>query len=337
MVVIAIIGILIALLLPAIQAARNAANRAACASNMKNVVLAFHNHHDAQDELPVGAKGIARGTWAMFILPFLEMEGVYSKYNMSLNYNAGANLSLLNGLARVSIYSCPSDGDKKSSYESFKLLNYVVCEGDAGFYMPDTTTGIYTGWGLPPAIAGVTHPLITELHSAMFWSGGGASGPYKTITMNNISDGLSNTIALSETIQGERSITAGTLSNRDIRGLIWYGCNTQFTTYLSPNTKQEGTGTTLTELEKAQARADRLNSYFIDTSKPDRGTIHYPEHPVDVPLANDLYILSARSFHNGGVNVGLGDGAVKFVNDSINIGTWRAVGNSQGGEALSLP
>jgi prepilin-type N-terminal cleavage/methylation domain-containing protein len=336
LVVIAIIGVLIAILLPAIQAARNAANRAACASNMKNVVLAFHNHHDVNEELPVGSKGIARGTWAIFVLPFLEMESVYSRYNMSLNYNAGANLTLLNNLPRVAIYSCPSDGDKKCTYESFKLLNYVVCEGDGGFYEPDTTTGSYTGWGIPPAITGVNHPLITDVHSAMFWSGGGASGPYKSISMNNITDGLSNTLALSESIQGERAINDST-SARDIRGLLWYGKNTQFTTYLSPNTKQEGTDASLTDLQKAQAKADRLDTYFINTGSPDRGTIHYPDHPVDVPLANNLYILSARSFHDGGVNAGLGDGAVKFVNNSIGINIWRAVGNSQGGESLSLP
>jgi hypothetical protein len=147
---------------------------------------------------------------------------------------------------------------------------------------------------------------------------------------------LSNTLALSESIQGERSLAGGTAA-RDIRGLIWYGLNTQFTTYLSPNTKQEGADSSLTEAQRAEARADRINAYFIDGVNPDRGTIYYPEHPVASQLAGNIYIVSARSFHTNGVNVGLGDGAVKFVNETINMTIWRAVGNSQGGEAVSLP
>ncbi|MDR2172538.1 MAG: DUF1559 domain-containing protein [Planctomycetaceae bacterium] len=333
LVVIAIIGLLIALLLPAIQAARNAANRAACASNMKNLVLALHNHHDANEVLPVGAKGLARGTWATFSLPYLEQEALYLSYNMNLNYNVGANLSLLRNV-RLPIFTCPSDGIKTSTYESFQHHNYLACEGDAGVYNPDLST---VGWAIPPAITGVPHPLITELHGAMFWSGGGAAGPHRAISFNDVSDGLSNTLAISETIQGERSIyNAGGTSARDIRGLIWYGLTTQFTTYLSPNTKQEGNDSSLSTSERDDARSDRLMSFFID-SNPDHGTIHYPEHPVAGPLTGDIFIMSARSFHTNGVNAGLGDGGVRFVNDSVNISIWRAVGNSQGGEALSLP
>jgi prepilin-type N-terminal cleavage/methylation domain-containing protein len=333
LVVIAIIGILIALLLPAIQAARNAAIRAACSNNMKNIVLSFHNHHDVHDVLPLGSRGSFHGTWAILSMPYLEQEASYSSYDFNDVFNARNNLGFLNG-RRFAIFTCPADGDKTSTYQSHKLHNYLCCEGDAAYHYTDQASP--TGWAIPPTIPGIPHPLITELHSAMFWSGGARSGPYKEISFNDITDGLSNTLALSETIQGERSLTGGTAS-RDIRGLIWYGLLTQFTTYLSPNTKQEGNDSSLTIVERDESRADRLESGFIDTGNIDRGTIHYPDHPVALPMTGNIFVAAARSFHTNGVNVGLGDGAVKFVNESINMTIWRAVGNSQGGEALSLP
>jgi type II secretory pathway pseudopilin PulG len=335
LVVIAIIGVLVALLLPAIQAARNAANRSACSANLKNIALAFHTHNDAHETLPVGAKGLARGTWAVFTLPFLEQEALYDAYGMGNNYNASPNLGLLNG-RRLAIYSCPSDGDQKSTYESFKLHNYRVCVGDAAFCDPQRAPG----WAIPPAITGVDHPLITELHGAMFWTGGAEAGPHKSFALDQISDGLSNTIAISESIQGARSPSAASVSWCDIRGLIWYGVNTQFTTYLSPNTKQEGTGASLTTAQRDTARAD--SEGFRADAYPGGGTMHYPDHPIAAPLAGttetgSIYVVSARSFHTNGVNVGLGDGSVRFVTEAINIAIWRAAGNSDGGESTTLP
>ncbi|MDR1291253.1 MAG: DUF1559 domain-containing protein, partial [Planctomycetaceae bacterium] len=114
LVVIAIIGILIALLLPAVQAARAAARRMSCSSNLKNVALASHNFHDVYKRLPLGAGNDILPTWAMYILPYVEQEALFSTLNMGA---AGTSSSTLRGV-RIKVYTCPADGDNNSTWDT---------------------------------------------------------------------------------------------------------------------------------------------------------------------------------------------------------------------------
>src|SRR5262245_6010536 len=81
LVVIAIIAVLIGLLLPAVQSAREAARRAQCTNNMKQLGLAMHNYHDAQGSLPPGRKDCCYGTWQVSILPYIEQQALYNAWN----------------------------------------------------------------------------------------------------------------------------------------------------------------------------------------------------------------------------------------------------------------
>jgi len=106
LVVIAIIGILIALLLPAVQKVREAANRMSCTNNLKQMGLALHNYHFSHGSFPPGAVP-RRAPWTVYILPYLELQNLYSQYNFSQNNNAAANEFVRTQLVKV--YQCPSD------------------------------------------------------------------------------------------------------------------------------------------------------------------------------------------------------------------------------------
>src|SRR5690349_18822231 len=87
--VLAVIGILVALLLPAVQSAREAARRARCIGNLRQVGLAMHAYHDVHNVLPPAKKGCCWGTWLVFVLPHLEQQPLFNAWNASGNNTPG--------------------------------------------------------------------------------------------------------------------------------------------------------------------------------------------------------------------------------------------------------
>ena len=85
MVVIAVLTILVAIVLPAVPAARETARRVQCSNNLKQIGLAMHDYHDQQGSLPPGVKGCCWGTWLLFILPCIEQERLYNGWNFAGN------------------------------------------------------------------------------------------------------------------------------------------------------------------------------------------------------------------------------------------------------------
>jgi prepilin-type N-terminal cleavage/methylation domain-containing protein len=311
LVVIAIIGVLIALLLPAVQAAREAARRMTCSDHLKNIVLATHNYHDTWKTLPPGAKGDVRVTWALLLLPFIEQQPLYSSYNLARDYNNNTvdtgfekgNMDLLSKV-RIKVYSCPTDGDIKSSYGDYMHHNYVVCAGNAA--VPNCNgTGVLTTYWTNIPFSSTPATVLVEARGGMYAIGNRAATI--SVKMTEVSDGTSNTLALGETIQGQWTETG----SYDLRGLIWWGNAAYFTGYLSPNSK---TG-------------DRDYNTFMTKSLLD--SEKFPIGPLSATHEN---YLASRSYHPGGVQSALGDGSVKFRTDTISIDVWRALASSRGGE-----
>jgi prepilin-type processing-associated H-X9-DG protein len=297
-----------------------------CQSNQKNVALAFQNYHDIHQSFPLGAKASILGTWALFTLPFIEQTALYSSYNFNRAYNnntvdAGftkGNLDLLSNL-RIPTYSCPTDADRKSTYGSYMHHNMVVSVGESGTYFFDNpgtgTNNKGRGWA--------PYGDVTIDNGAMFWggcrvgSGTSWSEGYKWVSLAAVSDGLSNTVAVSETVQGARHPTAHGAGTVDIRGLIWWGDGSVFHAYRTPNT-----------------RTPDNTLFTAPTTFKDGGTLHSPRHPI-IALTNDIFVQSARSHHSGGVNAALADGAVRLFSDTINVNVWRAMATTRGGEVVS--
>jgi len=149
LVVIAIIGVLVGLLLPAVQQAREAARRSTCQTKLKQIGLAMHGYYDGNGHLPAGLsltpdptkspwehRGLARRFgWGFFILPYLEETALYDRH-AGLVVDPDAQMPPTwpnnppNGLERkIEIYSCPSDPDLPQHIRWYGTSNYVGCYG----------------------------------------------------------------------------------------------------------------------------------------------------------------------------------------------------------------
>jgi type II secretory pathway pseudopilin PulG len=312
-VVIAIIGVLIALLLPAVQAAREAARRMQCTNHQKQIVLAMHNYHDVQKTFPWGSRGLQNGSWAMQVWPFLEKSQLSAEYNWNVDFTTGTNGTLLRDLV-ISTYTCPSDGNQNKCSWNYREHNYVVCMGREFLYSVSHQRNMPTYDPRNCLIDGVVFARESQ-YRAMFTASCIPADAYPlTIAMEDVTDGTSNTVALSETVQGLSP--DGTIN--DLRGLIWWGNNCFFNTNQAPNTMTPDITYNFYSTAHTQHPLSQING---STSDGDGYAMR----------------LSARSWHAGGVNAGLADGSIRFVTNQINLDIWRGVGSTNGGEVVSLP
>jgi prepilin-type N-terminal cleavage/methylation domain-containing protein/prepilin-type processing-associated H-X9-DG protein len=330
LVVIAIIGILIALLLPAVQKIREAAARMQCSNNLHQIGLAMHNYHDANNKLPpgVGHYGCCWGTWAMAILPYIEQGNMWNRFvnydgsdiigipagnTTGWRYGSGTNITYVTS-QQVKVLTCPSDS-VAAPYAGMTHHNYGVNYGNTNMYgttvagvpfggapfraypagwLSDTTMQQTYGWAQPDSDKWVK-----------FQQYGGAGQPQATFT--TISDGTSNTLMVAELIQGQGG------SACDLRGFIWWGNASGFTTFNPPNSNAPDVMT--------GGCCNVAATWNIPCT-----TINSQSFPK---------MSSARSRHPaGGVNAAFCDGHVQWVSNNISLPVWRALGTSQGGEVF---
>jgi prepilin-type processing-associated H-X9-DG protein len=298
LVVIAIIAVLIALLLPAVQAAREAARRMQCVNNLKQIGIAMQNYHDTNGALPPGTYDCCWGTWVPRVLPFMEGANLYNAYNLSsvTSYSSVYNTTVTS--SRLGSMSCPSDMND-SPYAGVTSHNYAVNWGNTSYYQTDLNGVPFLG--APFTDLRTTGNTTNSKNNNNPWPNFG-----KVYGLASITDGTSNTIFASEEVQGQ---------GQDLRGFTWWSDATGFTTYLGPNSKSP----------------DILYNASYCQNKAPNPPCTGPEGAA----TSNPKMMAARSRHSGGVNVMLGDGSVKFIKDSISITTWRALSTTRGGEIVS--
>ena len=174
LVVIAIIGILVSLLLPAVQQAREAARRMACHNNLKQLGLAIHNYHDTNGCMPSSTTSYLSATTRfcgsnVALLPFLEQGPLYQQYDMNIAWNSGSNVDILTQMP--GLFVCPSavDGGMPNEFTGYQTSDY-------------------------------TYPTEAYNLTARSRLGHGAFISGVFYKFKNVTDGLSNTIAMHESV-----------------------------------------------------------------------------------------------------------------------------------------
>jgi prepilin-type N-terminal cleavage/methylation domain-containing protein/prepilin-type processing-associated H-X9-DG protein len=325
LVVIAIIAVLIGLLLPAVQKVREAAARAQCSNNLKQLALACHSYYDAQQSMPYGRKYDIWDTytWTQLILPYVEQVAIYNGYWTLARTPYVENYPGPNGpigddpqlrQARQAIippYLCPSDPGPRFNEEytapyGFERGNYRGCVGSGDMYgnATDTTTG---PWG--KGIFSVQPKQTVDP----------GKGPQtRGVRFADIPDGTSNTLLLSEGVVATITTAWGGPMGETIYGNMG---GALFSATLTPNS----------------SAADRP----IGPCPKDQGDTLYKAPCLSLggnawwtPSAAKAH-AAARSYHNGGVNGAMADGSVRFFANTIDQLTWRALATRSGGETVS--
>ncbi len=328
LVVIAVIGVLIGLLLPAVQKVRDAANRTKCSNNLKQLALAIHTYQDVAGNMPlregryVTSGYTGRYSGLIDLLPYFEQGSLYAQViaggtfggNTYKPYGGqpwdpstgntgtpnGAGGTFLPYRTVVNTFLCPSDRAAPSG-TGLKHTNYMYCSGDS--IDLHVTNGASRG-------------MFGRDHSAP---------PVSGFRFGDVTDGLSNTIAMSERLRGDtgnqRTMTYQAAGN-------WFTTPNQCVANFDFSTQQwNPPSTSATPGPRAWAGVRWSDGGMGFTGL----TTNAPPNSVSCAWnAHDAQngVYPPSSNHTGGVNAAMGDGSVRFIRDNINVGNQNANGTA---------
>lgn len=362
LVVIAIIGVLIGLLLPAVQKVREAANRMSCTNNMKQLGIALHAYHDTYKVFPPGAggqppqvanqynsstvpaPGAGRLSAYTFLLPYIEAGNMYNliwtgypvTYGtvvyVGVPYPWDQNFLPWSYTNQIKLFQCPSDRPAYDSRGGLTVMladtNYMTCRGD-----------IVSGTGNNDTVSGNLRRGMfnNEVNNPQVWD----------IHISDISDGLSNTIAISErAFRTDPQAVIGNIVDNEQAALA-----SNPSICMATVTSNGG--------EQVYMAGLTLDTYFGGVRCYDGmaqftgfNTILPPNGPACMEMgSNTDGLFTAQSRHTGGVNCLFADGSVHFISNSINTGNlaapqplsggpspygiWGALGTITGGEVIT--
>ena len=324
LVVVAIIGMLIALLLPALQAGREAARRIVCASNLRQVGLATAAYETARGRFPLGAESRewpGRPNWPhqyfrwsalAHLTPFCEQAQLLAGLDLSVPLYVGLTSESISPQNKpivkitVPLFLCPSDKSAAVS-ELFGPTNYAGCAGSGiGGGTPFDTDGLLfinsrirakdVGDGLAK--------------TALFAESTLGEGPTRTQNRAGVNPATAYAFWSGSPLTQSRCAAAAMWNERDLRGFSWANGEYRTTLYNHGRLPNDG------EID--------CIGVVRETTDP---TLTYAGYGW----------RAARSRHPGGVNVAMADGSLRFVADDVDPAVWKAAATRAGGESLTLP
>jgi prepilin-type N-terminal cleavage/methylation domain-containing protein/prepilin-type processing-associated H-X9-DG protein len=302
LVVIAIIAVLIGLLVPAVQRVREAASRAQCANNLKNLGLAAHNYHDANKSFPPGAEGplgpafpqyaqLKHHGLGTYLLPFLEQETLFRRYRWDVSWFEPPNQPAVT--THLAIMQCPSA--RMNRIQDGPLP--TIAPPPEPPFNGTAACGDYAGLGFVDA--GLVLAGVIEAPGGPRDERGHYEGIFeinRTMRLTDVVDGASNTMLMAECAGRPELWRAGKqVPNVWLTGGPW---------------------------------ASR-NLFFCRGATPD-GTAFFGRCAINCTNDREVY-----SFHSGGANVAFADGHVRFLQAAIDIRVFARLVTRAGGEIVS--
>ncbi|MDR1493115.1 MAG: DUF1559 domain-containing protein [Planctomycetaceae bacterium] len=360
LVVIAIIGILIALLLPAVQAAREAARRMQCSNNLKQFGLALHNYHSTFNALPgLGSKSKNGYSVQIRLTPYMEQIQIFEKLDLKQDMFGGTNA--MTGMdwflshvveaaeATLPVLHCPSDSGPKSRVTTYSreegvtistgaqaliagTCNYMVCTGSD--YARIQEPGVYSSMG--------STTTVTKSNGLFYHS---SAHNFAVIT-----DGTSNTMALSEACVGVEGTTGGTydevVASNTYRILMYGeppmgGALFDFASGSATGLANDTLGGLDTHMSSNQTPSAGwqnnrgLSWVLIQPAYTTFGAFLSPNAKMPSYWNMNQGFFMASSYHPSVVTTAFADGSVRGVSNSVNLKQWRLAASISDGEVFS--
>lgn len=337
LVVIAIIAVLIALLLPAVQAAREAARRMQCTNNLKQLSLAVANYEGSNGCFPPTGNPATSTTlyinnfsMKIRLLPFIEQNNLYN----ALNQGAVVGSTVLAHkfmvftvvTTRVAAFLCPSDPNE--------LTNTTTA---------DTLTGVVASCNYPNNIGTWLGNNGGNLDGPAYCFPNTSTSPVTSyggvVTFASVTDGSTNTASLSEYVKGMQNGTSGLHQTYTLTSTAYSStttpldltaiaaeCQASANVYAPSGTIWDRKGEFWTTQNCGQGGG------YSHINTPNKKACLFSGATGNAPFYT---LIGASSNHPGGVNVSFLDGSVRFVKNTINAVTWRALATKAGGEVVS--
>lgn len=324
LVVIAIVGILVAILLPAIQGAREASRRTSCQNNLRQLGLAVQNyasarrHYPPSAEFPVGAAISGNnGSWSIHgrILPYLEESSAYGKVNLNVAWDAQVNTGV--PTMRIPNYLCPNEANDTVR---------TATNGQPLIY-PHTYGFNFGTWKVFDPVTGA--------------GGDGSFFVNSRLRPSHFSDGLSKTLCAAEvkafTPYFRNGADPGPIPPDDPTSVAAFAAGAQFklgantndntghTEWCDGRVHHSGITTVFTPNTVVPYTHTDGNTYDVDFNSRQEGSS---------AMRTTYAAITSRSYHPGGVNVVVMDGSVHFVPNEVSLTVWRAGGTRAGRELV---